>query len=162
MIRRFGFPKVIEMTAAALGREPLPVERSHRPYFVTGVAVDCRVRPNQWKPVHMLVDVVGGYLPASVSMTLVALGSVLAAVNISMAVLALLAYIDEHWIGMAFLTLQLGMEAAQRESGLSVLKLWDGPKGSPALRGVTVFTPYIQVSMRIHGRHGYCRRVTSG
>jgi hypothetical protein len=88
-------------------------------------------------------------------MTQVALRSVLAAVNIGMAVLALLAYIHEHWIGMAFLTLHLGMQAAQREAGLSVLKLRDGPKGSPALRGVAVFTPYVQASMRIHGRHGY-------
>jgi len=109
MIRRFGFPIVIEMTAATLGREPLPVERSHGPYFVTGVAVDGRVRPNQRKPVHVLVDVVGGYLPASVSMTHVALRSVLAAVNIGMAVLALLAYIREHWIRMALLTVHLRM-----------------------------------------------------
>jgi len=42
-------------------------------------------------------------------MTQVALRSVLAAVNIGMAVLALLAYIREHWIRMALLTLHLRM-----------------------------------------------------
>jgi hypothetical protein len=54
-------------------------------------------------------------------MTQVALRSVLAAVNIGMTLLALLAYIREHWIRIAFLALHFRMQAAQRKTGFGVL-----------------------------------------
>jgi hypothetical protein len=140
VVGRFGFPVVVHVTTVAFGRETLPVERSHRPYFVAGIAVHGGVRTDQGEAVLMLVDVVDGDLPSGIAMADVALRAVLAAMNVRVTVLALLSYIREDQVGVAIRTPDLDMHAAQRESDFFVIKLGDGTNRLPALWGVAILT----------------------
>jgi hypothetical protein len=71
----------------------------------------------------MFVDVVNGNLPSVHAMTDVALRSVLTAVQVSMAILTLLADVAEDRIEVAFLAGHLDVHATERISRLVVIKL---------------------------------------
>ena len=103
MIRGFCFLEIIKMTTDALRGEALTVERSHGSYFVARVAIHSRVGTNQRKAVLVLVDVMNRNLPARVSMADVTLRTIFPPMNVGVAILALLADIGEHKIGVTVL-----------------------------------------------------------
>ncbi len=151
VIGRFGFPVIVHVTAVAFGRQPLPVERSHRPHLVAGVTVDSGMCADQRKAVLMLIDVVNGDLPSGIAMAHVALRTVFAAMNVGVTVLALFAYIREDQVGVAIRTTHLDVHPAQREAGLLVLKLRNSANRLPALWRVAVLAGNPQGSVRAVG-----------
>jgi len=155
MVRRFRLTKVVEVTAHALGREALAVERTHRPRLVTGITIHCRVRPDEGKAVLMLIDGVDGNLPPRIPMTEFALRAVLAAVNVSVAVLTLLSDIGKDEVGVAILAWDFGMQAPQRKTCLTMFKFRHSPNGGPTLGRVAVLTPDVQAAVRALRSRGH-------
>ena len=86
----------------------------------------------------MLIDVVDGDLPAIDPVAQVALGSVLAAVQVGVTILALTAHVGENRIDVALLTGHPGVHASQRVRRLAVIKLgiladWHPGRGRVAI-----------------------------
>jgi hypothetical protein len=148
MIGGFGLSKIIEVTADALGRQSLTVERAYRSNLVTGITVHSGVRSDEREAVLVLIDVVNGDLPSRVAMAHIALRPVLAPVDIGVAILALLAYVGEYQVGMTVRAASFAVHAAQREPCLLVIKLRNRPDRLPALGAVAVLTGDTQASVR--------------
>jgi hypothetical protein len=148
MIRRLGTAKIVQMTTHALRRQTLPVERTDCSYLVAGVAIDCRMRANERKPVLMLINSVNRNLPTRIAVAQVTLGSILAPVNIGMTVLALSTDVRKNRIDVALLALHFRMETAKRKTCPAVVELWNSSYGHPALCGVAIFTPDIKSAVR--------------
>jgi len=123
MIRRSRFLEGFEVATHALSGKTLPIELAYRSYSVTRIAIHHGVGTDQREPVLMFVDVVNGNLPSIHAMTDVALRSVLTAVQVSMAILTLLADVAEDRIEVAFLAGHLDVHATERISRLVVIKL---------------------------------------
>jgi len=155
MVRRFRLTKVVEVTAHTLGGKALAVERAYRPYLVTGITIHCRVCPDQGKAVLVLIDGVDGNFPTRIPMTEFALRAVLATVNISVTVLTLLSDIGKDEVGVAILAWDFGMQAPQREAGLTVFKFRYSPNGGPTLGRVAVLTPDVQAAVRALRSRGH-------
>src|ERR1700726_4930896 len=69
--------------------------------LVAGIAVYRRVRPDEGKAVHMLLNLLDGDLPAANRVAPFAVRTQLPPVNIRVAVLASLSDICEHWLDVA-------------------------------------------------------------
>jgi hypothetical protein len=117
------FSEIIQVTAHTLGRQALAIERTHRAYLVTGIAVDRRVRPDQRESVLMLIDVVDRHLPSGVAMAEITLGAVLSAMDIRVAVLTLISDLGERQIAVAILATKTLVHPTQREASLPVIEL---------------------------------------
>ena len=89
MIGIRGFSKCAQVATHAFGRESEAIELAHGTNLVAGIAVHGSVSANQGKAILMFIDVVNGDLPAVGIVAEAALRSVLAPMQISMAVLAL-------------------------------------------------------------------------
>ena len=87
MIRRLGFGVHVLVAADTLGRNAEAIELPDCSYFVTSVTIHSRVSSDQWKAILVLIDVVGGNLPAIRVMTEFTLCAVLATMQISVTVL---------------------------------------------------------------------------
>jgi len=124
MIRRSRFLEGLEVATHTLRRQTLPIELSYGSHSVTGVTIHYGVSTNQREAVLMFVDVVDGDLPAVHPVADVALRSVLPAVQVSMAILALLANVAEDGIKMTFLAGHVDVHPAQGIGRLVVIKLW--------------------------------------
>ena len=147
MVRIPRLLEIIHVAARALGRQSLPVERAHRSHLVAGIAIHHRVRPNQREAILVLVDVVDRDLPPCIAMAQVALRAVLAPMNIRVAVLALVASLREHQVGVTIRAADLRMQPAQRESRLTMIELGHRPDRLPALRSVAVLARDAQLAM---------------
>lgn len=101
----------------------------------------------------MLVDIVNRDLPAIHPVTQVALNAVLAAMQVGVAVLALLSDVSEQGIDVALLAGHLGMHASQGIGGLVVIKLRVLADRHPCRRGVAVLARSFQRSVRVRRWH---------
>jgi hypothetical protein len=144
MIGRSRFLKRFQVATRALCRKTLPIELSYRSHFVTGIAIHDRVRTDQREPVLMFVDVVNGDLPTVHAMTDVALRPIFAAVQVGMAILALLANVAEDGIKMAFLAGYVDVHAAERIGRLVVIKLRVLANRHPSCRRMTILAGRFQ------------------
>jgi len=77
------------MAAHAFGGEPEPIELADGTNLVAGVAVDGGMTSDERKSILMLIDVVNGDLPAIGVVAEFTLRSILAAMQIRVAVLTL-------------------------------------------------------------------------
>ncbi len=156
VVGRFCLSKVVQMTTHALGRQALAIKGTDRTYLVTGITVDRRVRPDQREAVLMLIDVVDRDLPSGVAMTEIALGGVLSAMDIRVAVLALIADFREHEVAVAILATNALVHPPEGETGLAMFELQNVTKRLPPLRGMAILAGYLQrtVSWAETGRFG--------
>src|SRR5580704_1642459 len=104
MIRNVGGFRCFCVATEAFGRKAEAVELSDGPHFVAGIAVHHRVRANERKTILVLVDVMDRYLPAVCVVAQLTLRAVLAPMEISMTVLALVRSISEFQIPVAVAT----------------------------------------------------------
>lgn len=93
----------LQVAAHTFRRESLPIELPDGPGFMARVAIHHCVRADERKAILVFVDVVHRHGPAVDVVTQVALGAILASMNVGVAVLALLACVGEDWVDMAFL-----------------------------------------------------------
>jgi len=123
VVGRFCPSKVVQVTTHALGRQALAIKGTDRAYLVTGITVDRRMRPDQREAVLMLIDVVDRHLPSGVAMAEIALGAILSAMDIRVAVLTLIADFGEHEVAVAILATNALVHPAQRETSLAMIEL---------------------------------------
>ena len=151
MIRILRFLEVIHVTARALGRQSLPIKRTHRPHLVARVAIHHGVRPDQREAVLVLINVVDGDLPTRVAVARITLRGVPAAMDIGVAVLALVMRLREDQVGMAIRAADFGMQTTQGESRLPMIELRDCADRLPSDCRVAVLAGDIQFSVRTMG-----------
>ena len=147
VIRILCFLEIVHMTARALRRQSLPVERTHRPHLVARIAIHHRVRPNQREAILVLIDVVDRNLPPGVAVARVALRSIPPPVDIGVAVLALVVRLGEDQVGMAIRAADFRMHPAQRKTCFGVIKLRNGSNRLPSLGRVAILARNIQGPM---------------
>lgn len=112
MIRIFGCIETLRVAAVAIGGKSEAIELAHSPHLVARVAVDYGVGTNQREAILVLVDVVDRHLPAVGVMAELAFGSILAAVQVGMAVLTFVGSVGEFEIGVAVATSDGGVPSA--------------------------------------------------
>ena len=155
MVGGFRSLEIVHVATATFGRQSLPVERAHRPHLVAGIAIHHRVRPNQREAILVLINVVNGDLPPGIPMACIALRRIFAAMNIRVAILALVACFREYKISVTIYAPDFRVQPAQRKSCLAMFKLRHRANRLPALRCVTVFARDGQGAVRTTGLLGY-------
>lgn len=113
------------------------------------LAVSQRMCPDQRKSILVIPDCVQGDLPAADGVALFAVGAHLAAMQVGMAVGALLAHIGENEAGMAGRATQLLVHPAQRIAGVIVVKLGSCTDWLPTRAAMAVFARDCQRAVRI-------------
>ena len=150
----------LEVTGVAritLRREPLELSCSRA--FMAGFAIHSGMRAHQWKTVFMPADGLNCNVPAFDGMARIAIRTELPAMNVGMAIRALLADIGEHQFDVALRALHLLVHALQRIVRLVVVKLWNTADGFPTERRVAVFARNVQSrAVRISSDRFLCLR----
>jgi len=122
--RRAGSGKALEL---ANGRALVAILAQHR-----------RVRAQQGKAVLVIIDLLYGDLPALHGVTLRAVRPHFSLVNIGVTILAILADICKHGLGVALYALHFLVHATQRIFRFVVVEFRDCANGSPARGGVAI------------------------
>src|SRR5579863_3705304 len=150
---------VLCVTTEALCRETESIELANSSDLVAGVTVNRRVGANEGETVLMLIDVVDGNLPAIRVVAEFALSSVLSAMKVSVAVLALIRGVRELEVGMAIAAPHSGVAPSQREAGLRVIEADLGGKDLPVLSSMTSLAGNIDLAVGApRGCHGLIGR----
>jgi hypothetical protein len=87
----------------------------------------------------MLLDRLNRYVPAQDRVALGAVGPVLAAMNIRVAVCAILAHLGKDRFGVALCAIHFFVHPPERISSAVVVELRNGANGAPTGAGVTIF-----------------------
>lgn len=131
--------------------------------FVTGVAIDCRVRARQREAVVVLLDLLDRNLPPADRVALLAIRSQLPSVNVRVTILASLSDFGEYRLDV---TLRAGhrlVHAAQRVSRLIVIEFGNRADGSPSICRVAVLARHVQIAVRtVCNSRGLRRRASRG
>jgi hypothetical protein len=106
---------------------------------MTFIALHYSVRSEQREPVEMLFYQLGRYSPSLHGVAPGAIGAELTAMNVGVAVRAVLADIGKDRARVALGAVDLLMHSAYRKSRAVVIELRDGADGRPTGVGVTVF-----------------------
>jgi len=138
MVRRGGLAKGGQVATGAFRGKAEAIELADGADLVARVTVHRGVSANQRKPVLVLIDVVNRNLPAVGVVTKLALGAVLAAVQIGMAILTFLWGIAKDKSLVAIRALHFCVPAAQRKFSLRVGELEFGAQRLPSLRGMAI------------------------
>jgi hypothetical protein len=117
---------------------------------MTRLAIDSGMRPEQRKPVQVLLHGFDGDLPASDCVAVFAAGAKLAPVNVRMTVCASRAHVPEQRTGMAAHAGHFSMHPAQWIAGfLIVVKIGLWTNGPPARSGVASLAGKLEGTMWI-------------
>jgi hypothetical protein len=143
---RRGFLKIRHVTGRTRSGESLVL--SDGSALVTLLALHHRMRSEQRKPVEMILNGLHRHVPAVHRVALGTIGAELTAMNIRVAVRAVLADIGEDWLEVALRAVNFFVHSAKRISRGVVVEFWDRPNRGPARARVTVFAGYCQGSMR--------------
>ena len=81
------------------------------------------MRADEWKSILVRVDGLKGNLPPAHAMAEIALRPVFPAMQVGVTILAVAAHVREHWIEVALLAGNTGVQAAQWITSLVVIKL---------------------------------------
>ncbi len=109
------------MAREALSGEPDILAR--RRILVARLAIQTGVRPNEWEAILMLADSLNGDAPSLDGVTLLAIGSHLAAMDVRVAIGALRADVTEYQAGVTLATRNIGMHPSERILRLAVIKV---------------------------------------
>jgi len=129
--------KIFRVARIALGREPLKLSCGCA--CVAGFAVNSGVRTDQRKAILMVPYRLDRDGPTLNRVTRFAIRAELPAVNVRMAVCALLAHVRKHQLDMASGARNSFMHAAERIARLVVFKFRDAADGLPTQRSMAVF-----------------------
>jgi len=115
------------------------VEDSRRSSLVALLAGHGRVRAKQREAILVILHLLHGNVPALDGVALLTIRTHLPAVNIRVAVGAILSHVGEDWLYVALNARHFFVHAAQRIVRLVVIKLRHRADRAPARRRVTVF-----------------------
>ena len=97
------------------------------------------MRPEEWEAILMFPDLSHGNLPAQDRVTLGAVRSVFAPMNVRMAIRTIFAYVGENRLAMTLDTFHVFVQAPQGISGFAMIEFGDGADRLPSGGGVAVF-----------------------
>jgi hypothetical protein len=120
----------------AFRRQPEPVELAHSSHFVARVAINYRVSPNERKPILVFIDVVDRNRPAVGVVAQLALRAVLPAMQVGVAILALVGSVGEIEVGVAIAARHRCVPPAEWKAGLSMIEFDLVPDDLPVLDGM--------------------------
>ena len=100
------------------------------------------------KAVHVQVDLRSRDFPAADGVTAFASTRQFSAMNVSMAIGALIADVGKHHLGVAVYAVDALVQAAQGKLGLVVVELWYRSDRLPPVHGMAVLASDIQVAVR--------------
>ena len=143
---RRGFLKIRRVTGHTSSRESQVLP--HGGALVTLVAFHHRMRSEQRKSVEVILDGLHRHVPAAHRVALGTIGAELTAMNIGVAVRAVLADIGEDGPEVALRAVNFFVHSAKRISRGVVVEFWDRANRGPARARVTVFAGYRKGSMR--------------
>ena len=115
-------------------------ENSHGGLLVARLTRDSCVRTKQRETILVIFHLLRGGFPAVYGVALRAVGAHLAAVNVGVAIGAVLSDVPKNWLQVALRTLHFFVHTAQRISRSVVIELRNGADRLPPSGGVTVFT----------------------
>ena len=121
---------------------------SDRSALVTLVALHHRMGSEQRKPVEVILNGLHRNVPTAHRVALGTVGAHLTAMNVGVAVRAVLADVGEDWPDMAFRAINLFVHSAKRISRGVVVEFWDGPNRGPTRASVTILAGYREGSVR--------------
>ena len=98
------------------------------------------VRAEEWEAILMFLDLRHRNLPAKNRVTLSAVCTVLAPVNVRMAIRAVFAYVGKDWLAVTFDAFHIFVQSPQGISGLVVIEFGNHADRPPSGRGVAIFT----------------------
>jgi len=137
MIGRGRFLKCFQVTADALGGEPLTIKLTDRPRLMTRIAVHRGVCADQRKTILMFVDRLDQNLPAADAVAEVAFRAIFPPVNVGMTILAIAAQVSEYRVDVTFLACHAQVQAAQWITGFVVVEVRLRADRLPRRRRVT-------------------------
>ena len=105
------------------------------------------MRAEQRKPVLMILDLLHRDLPSPDRVALFTAGAELALVNVGVTISAFHAHVTEYRLGVTRRASHLFMQAAQRETSLVVVKLWNTADRFPAAEGVAILARNVERSV---------------
>lgn len=141
-------PRIVGRVAAiALRRQSESIELTHRAHLVARIAIDHRVRANQWETILMLVDVVDRDLPPIAVVAQLALRTILSSMQIGVTILALVRRICEVQVCMAIAACHGCMPAAQWKAGVRMVEVDLAWNYRPRLRRVTHVARHRQLAV---------------
>ena len=143
---RRGFLKIRHVTGRARSGESHIL--SDGSALVTLLALHHRMRAEQWKPVEMILNGLHRHVPAVHRVALGTIGAELTAMNIRVAVRAVLADIGENGPEVALRAVNFFVHSAKGISRGVVVEFWDGANRRPARAGVTILAGYRKGSVR--------------
>jgi len=148
----------IRQVARRTGRRK-PQVISDRGVFMALPTFHYSVRTKQRKAIEMLLNRLDRYLPAEDRVALGAVRAELSAVNVGVAIGAVLTNIGENWFGMASGAGYLFMHAAKRVPRGVVVEFGNGANGGPACVRVAIFAGSGEGAVRTPARLplGDCR-----
>ena len=135
---------------SALGRESH--ELPGRGVGVAHVAFHHRVRAQQREPVEVILDRLNGYIPAGGSVALGAIGAHLAAMNIRVAVRAILSHVGEDRFYVAFRAAHFFVHSAEGKPRGVVIEFGNGANRSPTGAGMAVLARNCERTVRALAR----------
>jgi len=116
--------------------------------LMAGIAVHGCVSTRQREAIVVILNIFIRDLPSPDGVTLFAICAQLATVNVSMAILAALAYVGENHLHVTLSTGDRGVHAAKRIASLIVIEFRNSADRLPCARSVTVLTRYGQTPVR--------------
>jgi hypothetical protein len=115
--------------------------------FVALLAGHSRVRTEKRKAILVILGLLSGNLPTKNAMALRTVRAHLAAVNVSVTILAVFPNVGKHRFDVALRALHFFVHSAERIFRLVVIELWNRTNGAPPSRGVAILTRYDQSSV---------------
>lgn len=145
MVRIRGGLEVRRVTGIALRGHRLKLPS--RSALMAGIAIHCRMRSSQRKAVVVLLNLLNRYLPSSHGMTLFAVRSELAFVNVGVTVLTALTNIKEDRLDVALRASDGLMHSAKRIFRPVVIEFRNGPDWLPRARCVAILARNVELAV---------------
>jgi hypothetical protein len=145
-----GLLKIRHVARIAIGRKPQVVSRSR--VLMALFALHNSVLAEEWKSIEVLLNRVHRNLPAQHRVALRAVAAELGAVDVRMAIRAVLANVGENRLGVATCAGHFFVHSSKRVSRGVVIKFRDGADRGPGGGGVAIFAGDIQWTVRTSAR----------
>lgn len=127
---------------------------------MAGVALNCRMGPQQGKPVVVVLNRLDGNVPALHRVTLLAARAHLPAMDVGMAIRALSADVREYHLGVALSAGHAFVHPPQGVTRFVVIKFRDSSNWLPSQSGMAILAGHVEAAMRASGLDGPLRLST--
>ena len=151
VVRVRGLLVVIQMTGCASRGKPLELANGRT--LVALLALHSGVSPQEREAILVILNCLGGNVPAEYGVTLGAIRAHLALVNVGMTVLTLFARVRKDRLDMALGAFHFFVHSPERILGLVVIKFRNWPDEPPTCGRMAIFTGYGKGTVRTSGGH---------